>query len=374
MDGEMKSRLKIFLICLLWGALLSPKAYSETSQNGALTGHLAKKVSGKKTAKGKAAPEESSDDDIVLDEEPPADANTDKAEEYVNSGKYEQAVLMLKPKVDSLSRKGLMLLARAYAGQKDFLSEIRTLELCRAKSPRDYIVLTALGEAYLHVSRNDDAVGIFQEARDVNKKYRPAYDGLVRVLEKTAQTYEARIVVTDMLKIFGSGPALDSALCRLYAVDGFIEKSVESCKAAIESDPKNPENHIYLASSLKDQEDGNKATEILKKAAGRFPASEHIQSAAGSLATEKKDYISAYQYYKKASADDPKSVRALLGLANSSFKLQKNEESLGAFVKACELDRHNAARDFSGAIGELRTRKDLNWQSRFQNAMSICGQ
>ena len=350
----MKSRSKIFIVCLLVGPLFGLRAYGKSSHK--------EKPAAEEAA---PAPEEVSDE---------ASSATDRADEYVTSGHYEQAVLLLKPLVDSLPRKGLILLAKAYAGQKDYQSQIRTLELCRAKSPRDYIVLTLLGDAYRGTSRSDDAVAIYQEAREMNGKYRPAFEGILKVLEKTDDHYEARELVADMIKVFGASPSLDSTLCRLYSLDGFIEKSVETCKAAIKSDSSNPENHIFLAASLKDQEDGNKASTILKAAADRFPASEHVQSAAGSLASEKKDYISAYQFYKKASADDPQSVRALLGLANSSFKLQKNEESLAAFSKACTLNRHDATREFSGAISELRSRKDINWQAKFQNVMSTCGQ
>lgn len=296
----------------------------------------------------------------------------DLARSQVERKLYNEAVTTLKPLNDVLPRSGLLLLAQAYAGKKDFLNELRTLELCIAKNPKDYVVKTKYGKALLRQKgRVDDALAAFQEARTLNPLYRPAYDALLKELENKGERFEARNVVEDMRKRFGSDAKLLTTLCRLYALDEYNEAAKNACKQAIERAPNTAENHMYLGISLMNLEETKEAQKVLSSAARRFPSSEPVNWALGELATSKKDMITAYNYFKRAAEANSKSVRAWIGYGKSAFELQKLEESLTAFVNACKIDRHQI-KEFRAAIGQLRVRKDMNWQTKFELGINRC--
>lgn len=299
------------------------------------------------------------------------EARIQKAQQHMDRKEYEAVVATLIPVNDTLPRTGLLLLARAYAAKSDTLNEIRALELCIAKNPKDYVVQTVYGEALIRSKRAEDGIVAFQEARRLNPRYMPAYLSLLKELEKKGERYESRNVVNDMIKIFGPKPEFYTDLCRLYGLDSFNEKTIEICEAAIEKDPKSPDNHVFLGLALKDREETERANQVLTHAAKRFPASESVQAAMGELYISKKDFVSAYNYYKRATTANPKSARAWVGYGNAAFELQKNQEALDAFVKGCKADRLQT-KDFRLAIGKLRVRKDISWQVRYESGINEC--
>jgi tetratricopeptide (TPR) repeat protein len=296
----------------------------------------------------------------------------DRGQALVSQGKFDEAIALLKPNSDVLQRKGLLVLARAYAGKKDALNEVRTMELCSAKNPQDYYVLTALGDALSRAKRSEEAIAKFRESRELNPRYRPAYEGLFRELETTGDRYEARIVSQDIIKNFGNDPKFASALCRLYAMEAYSAKSLEHCQTALETDPKNPDNYIYLGMGYKSKEEPDKARNLLFDAARRFPASEKVQVAAAEIHSTEKNFVSAYKHYKQAVSAEPRSARAHLGLANAAFELQKTEEALHAYVVSCSLKKNEVTKDFRLAIGRLRQRKDLDWRTKYEDALGKC--
>jgi tetratricopeptide (TPR) repeat protein len=299
------------------------------------------------------------------------EAKIEEAQKHLEVKRFDAAIQILIPVNDVLPRSGLLVLARAYAGKVDTLNEIRTLELCVAKNPKDYVVKNEYGKALARAKRVEDALIAFQEAKELNPRYKPAYENLMQELEKKGERYEARNVVTDMMKVFGPQPAFYTALCRLYALDNFNEKTIEICEDAIHKDPKNPDNHMYLGLTLRDHEEVERANQVLIHASKRFPASESVQSAIGDLYYSKKDFVNSYNYFRKATSADPKSARAWVGYGNAAFKLQKNQEALDAFLKGCKLDR-TQVKEFRLAIGELRVRKDVTWQSRYESTVNEC--
>lgn len=277
----------------------------------------------------------------------------------------------LKPLSDTLPRQGLLMLARAYGKSGDTMSEARTLELCLAKSPKDYYVQTALGEAYSRAKRREEAIASFMQARDFNPRYLPAFDGLLRETLAANDTYEARTLLNDMIKRFGEKAEYLNHLCRLYAHDAYLEKAIEICGKAIQKDPKTSENYVYLGVSLKEKEEEEKAFAILSEAAAKFPKSEMVQSAAGEIEASRKNHMAAFKLFHRALESDPKSTRALIGYANSAFELQKNEEALGAFVRACAIDR-KLGKEMRIALGKLKARKDSSWERRFEDGLAHC--
>ncbi|MEK7358496.1 MAG: hypothetical protein AAB250_18775, partial [Bdellovibrionota bacterium] len=187
----------------------------------------------------------------------------DEAIEAEKKKDYKKVIALLQPFADRLSRRGLMTLSRAGKGAGDSSLEIKTLQLSLAKNPSDYVIQTQLGEAFARLKRSEDAITAFQAAIALNKRFEPAYEGLWMELEKAREYYEARSVLSDMMKLFGDKPKFYSALCRLFSFDDYLEKATEICKAAIEKDPKHADNYVHLAVSLRDQEGAPEAQQLL---------------------------------------------------------------------------------------------------------------
>lgn len=290
----------------------------------------------------------------------------------VHAKKFDDAIQLLFPMSDRLSRSGLISLARAYAGKNETLNELKTLQLAVRKNPKDYHLLTLQGESLARAKRSEESIASYQEARSINKKYQPAAEGLLRELERIGDHYEARTLLHDMIASFGEVPRFYSHLCRLYSMNGFISKALEVCQIAIQKDPGNPENHVQLVATYKNKQEPDQAKELINSAAKRFPAAESVQTAAAEIHLENQDFVAAYKHYKQAASADPKSARAHLGLASTSFELQKNDEALRAYSEACRLDRKNTTKSFQTSINVLRRRKDMTWQGRFEEKLGEC--
>ena len=293
----------------------------------------------KKSAKGKTSP-----DSAVFSEEisPAVTDALKKAGPLEEKKAYSEVVKTLSPVVSQLPRQGLLMLSRAYRATKNFQGELQVLDLILAKNEKDYVVKTQEADALVKLNRLEEAVAAYKAAKDLNKQYRPAYEGYWRVLELTKDTYDARVALTEMIKVFGTTAKSQSELCRLMTTQDFLQKSEETCRKAIELDPKNPDNYVHLGMSLRDQEQADDAVKVLIDATKRFPASETVLSAAADMKAAKKDFAVSYELYKKATAVDPKSVRSWLGLAKSAHELQKYPEALAAFKKSCAMERRNS--------------------------------
>jgi tetratricopeptide (TPR) repeat protein len=288
---------------------------------------------------------------------------------------WPKVIEALKPVSESLPLAGLLLLARAYRNTKDAINEVRVLELCTAKDPKNVQTRILLGEAYAAAKRSEDAIATFQEARKQDAKALGAYWGILHELTKSdansEASYEARTLLHDMVKIFGEKPEFLNELCRLYAGAAYLEKAVEICTQAIDKDPRHSENYIYLGNSLRDQDEEVKAAKVYSDAAKLFPKSAPVLASAGEMSLARKDYPAAYKTFRQAVLADRKLARAVAGYAQASFELQKNQEALDAYIQACTLDRAYA-KDIRVAISRLRTRKDAVWQYKYEDAIGRC--
>ena len=323
---------------------------------------------------------------------PAADPVT-KAAALEKAGDWPGMIELLRPGSDGLSRRGLLMLGRAYGARKDRLNQVRALEMAVNKFDHDYFALTALGEAYLAKADSDDpvtrtkdqetAADSFRESIDANKAYGPAYEGLLTALERLGDRFEARSLVTDMIGKFGAKPRFQALLCRLYSADSFLDKAIEVCRGAIEAEPKNPDNHVYLGLSTLEKErsaqeektlgkDAAQAEKILNKAAKQFPTSELAQWAAGTVAFERKNYLGSYRLYVQGTKADPTSVRSWQGAARAAMEAATWPEALDAFTNACELDSQTLG-EFRRAGAVLRQRKLEDWGSKFDARLPRCG-
>ncbi len=293
------------------------------------------------------------------------------SEIYFKQKDYDKMIDTLRVSSDSLGRRGLLLLAYAYDGKKNYLNEIRVLENLLIQNDKDYYIQFKLGEAYSKIKKREEAITNFRSSKQSNPHFLPAYESLLRELNSTEDSYEARTLINDMIKLFGEKPKFFTELCRLYFTDSFIQKSLDICKEAIDKDPRVPENHVYLGKILKDSGNSKQAERVLYKAAQQFPNSEFAQSAAGQFATDAEDFSTAYKFFAQGAKADPQAVRALVGLGRAAVELGKFQESTNAYLSACKI-QPGTIRDFRVGAGTARKKHDIIWTQKFEEAMAKC--
>ncbi len=294
------------------------------------------------------------------------------AEALLKDKKYDKALDLLKGQIENLDREGLNLLSKAYEGKKDWINQIRFLNMVVGQNPKDIRALTKIGDAYFNSNQTPSAITNYKLALEINPKYLPALQGLANSLKKSGNNYELLTLYQEMNEIWGPKTEYIRELCRLNVEEGYFDAAAKLCATAVEKDPLFPDNHVYWALYLKDAGNDKQANKVLEKASQSFPKSELVQRIYGSLLEDQKNYIQGYKCFAKAAEADPKSYKAQLGLARNAYELQKYEVSLGAFQKACKLDRR-ALQDFRTVASKLRNAHQTDWVKKFDYAIEKCG-
>lgn len=284
-----------------------------------------------------------------------------------------KVVSTLRPVVDELGVGGLRLLAKAYRDQKDHLQVIRVLQFLLSKKDSDYLSWTRLGQTYSKVEKYTEAINAFQKAIRVNKKFRPAYDGLLIALEKAEQRYDLRETLVDMILQFGQKPALLNRLCEIYYQDGFLEGAQDICQRAISHSPKLADNHVFLGLTYKAANNTPRAIAIIQRAAQQFAKSELAQYHAALLNEENKNTFAAYKYYRRGARADREAFRSWLGFARTAFEIKNYEQAFVAFRHACKLNSQSTVQAFRSAASKLsRSPASSQWKKQFSNESLKC--
>lgn len=293
------------------------------------------------------------------------------AELFQKKKDYAGMLEALRPASDNLPRKGMLLLAAAYRGQKNHLNEVRVLELLLAQNRKDYYVQNAVGEGYVSLGKNEEAIDKFQETRKLNNRFLPSYKNLLALYDASGEKYEARNLLNDMVRIFGERAEFFNELCRLYSVDGFLEKSADTCRKAILKQPSHAPTHMYYSQTLWDLEKKEDALRVLKQAAKQFQKSEEVQDAAGEMTYNVGDFINSFKFFAQCTKVHPKSAKCQLGYAKSAFELQKYEEALKGFSALCKLDNGSLG-EFRKATATLRQKNEFVWVNKYDSGLNRC--
>jgi tetratricopeptide (TPR) repeat protein len=303
----------------------------------------------------------------------------DLAQKHFEIGEFESAIEVLKPKAESLTKEGLMLLGKAYLKLNDTLNEHKVLEQLTVNYPKFAPGFVLLGDYFFRVSqaKNDPRISMnclaaYKSAIELNPSHRPAYDGLLKAYEKYKNFYELRILLGDMTKRFGKSAQIMSQLCRRNTIDGFFVNGRKACMEAIALDTNNPDNFVYLALIENNEGDLKRADNLLKKASAKFSNSEFTASNYADFLTQQKNLPGAENYFRLATKADPKSFRAQIGLAQTSFVLKHYEPALEAFKEACAIYPHLTYRLLRKSADLLRHRDEKKLEQRYTSAMERC--
>ena len=136
--------------------------------------------------------------------------------------------------------------------------------------------------------------------------------------------------------------------------------------------PDDAKNYTYRAMALKETGFIDDAKKLYKTTADKFKKSEDAQLAYAQFLDEQKNFLDSSKYYKDALSANPKSMKALYGLAQSSTEIQKYQDVYEALVTACNLNRQSIAQ-VRKVMGVLRLLKENVWYTKFELLSETCG-
>lgn len=306
------------------------------------------------------------------------------AEVHLNNNEFQKTVDLLNAYTDQLPKSGFRVLAFAYSNLKKFDDEVRVLNIITARDEENHEWHMLLGQAYLKQAAslknvNDEGsarnltLGIQQlrKTLKLQPKFKPAFDLLLKTFIEQKSNNEARELLLEGVRVFGERPELFRELCRIDSNDGFLVQAVTNCKKSIELSPRYPDHYVFLVQALYDQKEELKAEKQVVAAAKKFPRSEYVQWAAGTLFLRKKNFPVAARYFQVAATLDPKSGRAQFGLAQALFESGRETEALEPFIKACKADRFTVD-TFLAAGGRLKQAGKAELGSKYVQAASNC--
>jgi tetratricopeptide (TPR) repeat protein len=295
------------------------------------------------------------------------------ARKHSTRGELNKVIEVLAPYSNEISDSALLLLAESHRKKSEFDKEVKVLTGYLDRNPKKFRPHYLLGRALWSAQQADLAVEQLRLSVQLAPKHRPSYDLLQDIFTAKKQNYERRILLTDMVKIFGPRKDLLNTLCELYIKDGYLNDARSTCQQAVKKDPRHPANHVHLAQSYLDMENKKSAEKVFMSAARQFPKSEYAQWAAGEFYYREKNYPIAVRYLKQAVAADKSSARSQLGLALSLFEMKSYKEAQEPFLIACQKDASRVAVEaLKSAAGQLRQRSDKHALD-YEITLAKCG-
>ena len=137
----------------------------------------------------------------------------------------------------------------------------------------------------------------FKSALEVNAKFEPAYNGLIRIYEKKKNLYELRIIYQDMIKYIGSNAKYSEKLCEINTKDQIYEPAIRDCKLAIRLNDKACDSYVYLGMAYKYIGDESLGIENLIRATAKCPKNDFALLTYGKHLEEKKNYLEANNFF-----------------------------------------------------------------------------
>lgn len=248
----------------------------------------------------------------------------------------ESTINRLGPRIQHLDRAELFELARAYSKSGQSESAVKAYTAVTARNPEDLEAKTLIGAELFLQGKDKVAIATLKEVIDKNSRFLAAYRMLIRIYEKQSNKYELRLIYQDLLTNDGEKNEYLLKLCELTTLDSFYDLARKYCNRSLQLDKGNPIPYVYLGLMYRDTGEMNKADASLKKAADDFPDSFLAQITLAQQLESKKDFVTAYSYYKAAYELDKNDSRAMIGYGNTAFELQKFDEVISVFSKHCK--------------------------------------
>lgn len=262
---------------------------------------------------------------IVADTMAGADAKYFLAEYYLRLGRLDDSRAILTPLVatdDALVGASIRL-ARVEVIAKRNAEAHRVLEAALAREPKNADALITLGKLHLSENNTINALTTLQTAVEANPRSVEAHLALAQTQALRGSVREATTAFNDALKLDGANTEARLGLARLQINNGTPADAVPLMLKIVEEQPRNLDARLLLLHGLIAVGDLPQATTQLNVLLQQAPGSATVQTAAGMLATVKRDGEGARRAYALALAADPKSYQALAGLLTAEMQGKK---------------------------------------------------
>lgn len=253
---------------------------------------------------------------------PGADAKYFLAEYYLRLGRVDDARATLTPllaNTDSFVGASVRL-ARVEVVAKKNADAHRVLETVLAREPKNAEALITLGRLHLTEGNTINALSTLQTAVEANPRSVDAQLALAQTYGLRGSIKEATTAYNDALKLDAGNLEGRLGLARLHINNGQPADAVPLMLKVVQEQPTNGEARLLLLHGLIAVGDVPQATQQLNLLLKANPESATVQTAAGMLATLKKDSAAARQAYSRALSADPKSYQALAGLLTAEMQ------------------------------------------------------
>ena len=262
---------------------------------------------------------------IVAGVSPNIDAKYFLAEYYLRLGRTDAARAVLTPLLAAKASFGgaSVRLARVEVVAKKNAEAHRVLEAVLAREPKNAEALITLGKLHLSENNTINALTTLKTAVQANPRSIEAHLALAQTLVLRGSVAEGTTAFNDALKIDGTSTEARMGLARLQINNNTPADAVPLVLKIVEEQPRNLEARLLLLHGLIAVGDLPQATNQLNVLLQQAPGSATVQTAAGMLATIKRDSEGARRAYALALSADPKSYQALAGLLNSEMQGKK---------------------------------------------------
>ncbi|MEK6554553.1 MAG: tetratricopeptide repeat protein, partial [Bdellovibrionota bacterium] len=241
------------------------------------------------------------------------------------------------------------------------------------KEPQRFRPYFLLGEAYRKNKQTTEAVENYRKAIGFAPQHLPSYKGILTIAMDSKDQYESRTILAQMIVAFGPKPEFINTQCQLMSEGGFLAEAEKTCRSAISKSRNTPENHIYLAQSLDNQDRKQAAENVYRNAARQFGKSEFVQFATGEYYFYQKNYATAVRYLTKAVKIKSDSARSQLALAQSLYESNDLKKALVHFEQACKLDKTKVAyNEMRAAAAKLFKAGKTDMASEYDKKSAIC--
>lgn len=247
------------------------------------------------------------------------------AEYYLRLGRLDDSRATLTPLVASKDAfvGASIRLARVEVIAKRNAEAHRVLEAALAREPQNADALITLGKLHLSENNTSNALTTLQTAVASNPRSVEAHLALAQTQALRGSVKEATTAFNDALKLDGANTQARLGLARLQINNGMPADAVPLMLKIVEEQPRNLEARLLLLHGLLAVGDLPQATTQLNVLLQQAPGSATVQTAAGMLATVKRDGEGARRAYSLALAADPKSYQALAGLLTAEMQGKK---------------------------------------------------
>lgn len=291
---------------------------------------------------------------------------------YFKEKKYSDCENILISHSDDLSITYLLILSQCFHEQKKYNEEIKILQKLKPEKNKNFRILLRIALSYSQNKNYIDSIKYYRLAIETNKNHLPSYFKLLKVFNKTKNYYEQRLLLKEMIVIFGEKFDFLSQLCKVFSIEGFSNNTILYCQKAIDKNQKkSADSYVYLAKAYADLNQHDKEIYFLKIASEKHKDSEIVLSATGNYYLKNKDYHNALRYFKKALKLNKDSDQNQLGHAISNFEIGNIDAAFLSYKKACKLNKDNYFY-FRKATSKLQQKRDYDRHRKYLRATNRC--